>query len=62
MSISEKAVSSGISLAHSQRSSAGYAFPLVLVCVALVLILVSAIISPVGLDAPGAAESFLVGP
>jgi hypothetical protein len=62
MSLSEKAVSNGISLAHSHRASAGFAFPLVLVCVALALVLASALFSPVTLDVPGAAESFLIGP
>ena len=61
MSLSEKAASNGISFAHSHHASSGFAFPLVLVCVALALILVSAVFSPVTLDAPG-AESFLVGP
>jgi hypothetical protein len=62
MSLSEKAISHQISLARSERPPMAIAFPLALVCVALVLILVSAIFSPIGLDAPGAAESFLVGP
>ena len=59
MSLSEKAAAN--SLAHSHQRPAGLAFPLVLVCVALALVLVSAVYSPVTLDPPG-VESFLVGP
>jgi hypothetical protein len=38
-----------------------FTFPLILVCVALALILIFAIFSPVNLETPG-IESFLVGP
>jgi hypothetical protein len=61
MSLSEKAASNDISLARSHHAPARFAFPLVLVCVALALILVSVIFPPVAVDAPS-AESFLVGP
>jgi hypothetical protein len=61
MSLSEKAASNDIPLARSRYASAGLVFPLALVCAALVIILVSAMVSPEAFDAP-AAEAFLVGP
>jgi hypothetical protein len=61
MSLSEKAAANKISLARSRQTPVGLAFPLVLVCFALALILASAIFSPAALDPPG-AESFLIGP
>ncbi len=62
MSLSEKAVSNDIAVVRSQRVPSGrVAVPLVLVCIALVLIILSAIFSPATLDMAG-AESFLVGP
>jgi hypothetical protein len=60
MSLSDKAAH-GISLVRLHQPSSGFAFPLVLVCVALALIIVSAVFFPVTLEAPG-AESVLVGP
>jgi hypothetical protein len=45
----------------SQTGQASFAFPLFLVCVALILILISAAFSPVTVETPG-IESFLVGP
>jgi hypothetical protein len=61
MSLSEKAAANKISLARSHQTPVGFAFPLLLVCIALALILASATFSPVALDPPG-AESFLIGP
>jgi hypothetical protein len=61
MSLSEKAASNGIALPRSRHAPTNFAFPLMLVCFALALILVSAVFSPVTLQAPG-NESFLIGP
>lgn len=61
MSLSEKAAANDVSLARSNHPSASFAFPLVLVCIALALILASAVFSPITLEAPG-AESLLIGP
>jgi hypothetical protein len=61
MSLSEKAAANKISLARSHQATVGVVFPLLLVCVALAIILASAISYPVALDPPG-AESLLIGP
>jgi hypothetical protein len=43
------------------RTQESFVFPVVLGCIALALILISAVFSPVTLETPG-IESFLVGP
>ena len=61
MSLSPDAISREVQLRHLDAAQASFAFPLILVCVALALILISAVFSPVNLETPG-IESFLVGP
>jgi hypothetical protein len=61
MSLSSNAVSHKVPVGQSERTHAGFVFPLILVCVALALILISAVFSPVNLETAG-TENFPVGP
>jgi hypothetical protein len=61
MSLSPDAISREVQVSQLNATQASFAFPLILVCVALALVLISAVFSPVTLETPG-IESFLVGP
>jgi hypothetical protein len=61
MSLSPDAISREVQVSQPDATQVSFAFPLILVCVALALILISAVFSPVNLGTPG-IESFLVGP
>lgn len=61
MSLSPDAISRPAQVSRRSTTQAYFAFPLILACVALVLILISAVFSPVTFETAG-AESFLVGP
>jgi hypothetical protein len=59
MSLSPDAISREVRV--SQPDGTSFAFPLILVCIALALILISAVFSPITLETAG-IESFLVSP
>jgi hypothetical protein len=61
MSLSPDAISREVQVSQLNATQASFAFPLILVCVALALVLISAVFSPVTLETPG-IEGFLVGP
>ncbi len=61
MSLSQKATWHHAEIERTDHMQGGFAFPLVLVFIALALILLSAVFSPVTLDTAG-ADYFLVGP
>ena len=52
---------SRVQVGKPDATQSSFAFPLILVCVALALILISAVFSPVTLETPS-IEGFLVGP
>jgi hypothetical protein len=61
MSLSPDAISREVRVSQPDGTRASFVFPLILVCIALALILISAVFSPVTLETAG-IESFLVGP
>ena len=61
MSLSPDAMSRKVGISQPDGRQARSVFPLILVCIALALILISAVFSPVTLETAG-SESFLVGP
>jgi hypothetical protein len=61
MSLSPNAISPPAQISRQSTTQTYLAFPLILMCVALILILVSAVFSPVTLATVG-AEGFLLGP
>jgi hypothetical protein len=61
MSLSHNAIAANIVTDHQKRSQSGPIFPLILVCTALALFVISTAVLPVTLNAPGAVNVF-VGP
>jgi hypothetical protein len=61
MSLSPDIISRAAQVSKQTTTQTYIAFPLILACVALLLILISAAFSPVTLETSG-MESFLVGP
>jgi hypothetical protein len=61
MLVSPKPISRDLQRTQSKSPSSAIVFPLVLICLALALILISAFLIPPSLQTPG-IESFMVGP
>jgi hypothetical protein len=61
MSLSPDTTSSVGQARRRDATQTTFVFPMILFCVALALILISAVFSPITLETPG-IESFLVGP
>jgi hypothetical protein len=61
MSLSPNVISSVPRVSQPYATQESFVFPVVLVCIALALILISAVFSPVTLETPG-IESLMVGP
>lgn len=61
MSVSPYAISRELRVSQPDATQESVVIPVVLGCIALALILISAVFSPVTLEMPG-IESFLLGP